>query len=163
MHSNRSNPSQFRVSHLSRQSTVRLYCMAAVWYRYCNVWLLYGTNYCMVLYGTVWLQLYSCTVWYRTRTVWLLYGTGTTVRLYGTVWLYSCMVLYGQYTTIQTQQDPTRPTSSGNSYAQCRMYGAVQGRSIMHRYSHNSLTRMRCGRGKENLLPSVERISCMVL
>ena len=99
MHSNRSNPSQFRVSHLSRQSTVRLYCMAAVWYRYCNVWLLYGTNYCMVLYGTVWLQLYSCTVWYRTRTVWLLYGTGTTVRLYGTVWLYSCMVLYGQYTT----------------------------------------------------------------
>ena len=67
MHSNRSNPSQFRVSHLSRQSTVRLYCMAAVWYRYCNVW--------------------------------LLYGTGTTVRLYGTVWLYSCMVLYGQYTT----------------------------------------------------------------
>ena len=97
MHSNRSNPSQFRVSHLSRQSTVRLYCMAAVWYRYCNVWLLYGTNYCMVLYGTVWLQLYSCTVWYRTRTVWLLYGTGTTVRLYGTVWLYSCMVLYGQY------------------------------------------------------------------
>ena len=99
MHSNRSNPSQFRVSHLSRQSTVQLYCMAAVWYRYCNVWLLYGTNYCMVLYGTVWLQLYSCTVWYRTRTVWLLYGTGTTVRLYGTVWLYSCMVLYGQYTS----------------------------------------------------------------
>ena len=44
MHSNRSNPSQFRVSHLSRQSTVQLYCMAAVWYRYCNVWLLYGTG-----------------------------------------------------------------------------------------------------------------------
>ena len=104
MHSNRSNPSQFRVSHLSRQSTVRLYCMAAVWYRYCNVWLLYGTNYCMVLYGTVWLQLYSCTVWYRTRTVWLLYGTGTTVRLYGTVWLYSCMVLYGQYTTTRSSR-----------------------------------------------------------
>ena len=91
MHSNRSNPSQFRVSHLSRQSTVRLYCMAAVWYRYCNVWLLYGTNYCMVLYGTVWLQLYSCTVWYRTRTVWLLvlYGCMVPVLLYG------CMVLYG--------------------------------------------------------------------
>ena len=92
------------VQSLSSQSSVdctavRLYCMAAVWYRYCNVWLLYGTNYCMVLYGTVWLQLYSCTVWYRTRTVWLLYGTGTTVRLYGTVWLYSCMVLYGQYTS----------------------------------------------------------------
>eukprot|EP01048_Picozoa_sp_COSAG05_P031571 COSAG05_NODE_11601_length_505_cov_2.822660_1_plen_46_part_10 len=42
--------------------------------------------YCMVPYS------YSCTVW-------LLYGTGTTVRLYGTVWLYSCMVLYGQYTS----------------------------------------------------------------
>ena len=122
MHSNRSNPSQFRVSHLSRQSTVQLYCMAAVWYRYCNVWLLYGTNYCMVLYGTVWLQLYSCTVWYRTRTVWLLYGTGTTVRLYGTVWLYSCMVLYGQYTS---RILPVLDLASGNSYAQCRMYGAV--------------------------------------
>ena len=82
MRSNRSNPSQFRVSHLRRQSTVQLSCMATVWY--CTA---------------VWLQLYSCTVWYRTRTVWLLYGTGTTVRLYGTVWLYSCMVLYGQYTS----------------------------------------------------------------
>ena len=102
MHSNRSNPSQFRVSHLSRQSTVRLYCMAAVWYRYCNVWLLYGTNYCMA--GTVWLQLYGCTaVLYGTCTrmarilldlsIVLYGGTGTTVRLYGTVWLYSCMVL----------------------------------------------------------------------
>ena len=83
MHSNRSNPSQFRVSHLSRQSTVRLYCMAAVWYRYCNVWLLYGTNYCMVLYG------YSCTA--------VLYGT--VLVLYGycmvPVLLYGCMVLYG--------------------------------------------------------------------
>ena len=77
----------------------------------CTVWLLYGTGtvmygYCMVL-TTVWycmataVQLY-CMVPYSycmaTSTVWL-YGTGTTVRLYGTVWLYSCMVLYGQYTT----------------------------------------------------------------
>ena len=85
MHSNRSNPSQFRVSHLSRQSTVQLYCMAAVWYRYCNVWLLYGTNYCMVLYG------YSCT------STAVLYGT--VLVLYGycmvPVLLYGCMVLYG--------------------------------------------------------------------
>ena len=89
MHSNRSNPSQFRVSHLSRQSTVRLYD--------CTVWLLYGTGtvmygYCMVL-TTVWycmvLYGYSCTA--------VLYGT--VLVLYGycmvPVLLYGCMVLYG--------------------------------------------------------------------
>ena len=120
MHSNRSNPSQFRVSHLSRQSTVRLYCMAAVWYRYCNVWLLYGTNYCMVLYG------YSCTA--------VLYGT--VLVLYGycmvPVLLYGCMVLYGctavwycmgNILASRSSRILLRP--SGNSYAQCRMYGAV--------------------------------------
>ena len=84
MHSNRSNPSQFRVSHLSRQSTVQLYCMAAVWYRYCNVWLLYGTNYCLVLYGTVLVLYCMATVWYRyyCTAVWYCMA----VQLYGTVW-----------------------------------------------------------------------------
>ena len=53
------------------------YCMATAVQLYCMV----PYSYCMA-----------------TSTVWL-YGTGTTVRLYGTVWLYSCMVLYGQYTT----------------------------------------------------------------
>ena len=48
-----------------------------------------------VLYGTC---TRRATV-LRTTVPW--YGTGTTgtVRLYGTVWLYSCMVLYGQYTS----------------------------------------------------------------
>ena len=120
MHSNRSNPSQFRVSHLSRQSTVRLYCMAAVWYRYCNVWLLYGTNYCMVLYG------YSCTA--------VLYGT--VLVLYGycmvPVLLYGCMVLYGctavwycMGNILVDLAGSYLDLASGNSYAQCRMYGAV--------------------------------------
>eukprot|EP01048_Picozoa_sp_COSAG05_P018383 COSAG05_NODE_2677_length_2775_cov_27.104634_4_plen_68_part_00 len=61
MRSNRSNPSQFRVSHLRRQSTVQLSCMATVWY--CTVWLL-GTT--IAGYGTVWLSftvwLYNCMV-----------------------------------------------------------------------------------------------------
>ena len=126
MHSNRSNPSQFRVSHLSRQSTVRLYD--------CTVWLLYGTGtvmygYCMVL-TTVWycmvLYGYSCTA--------VLYGT--VLVLYGycmvPVLLYGCMVLYGctavwycMGNILVDLAGSYLDLASGNSYAQCRMYGAV--------------------------------------
>ena len=107
MHSNRSNPSQFRVSHLSRQSTVRLYD--------CTVWLLYGTGtvmygYCMVL-TTVWLLLYgySCTAVQLycmvPVLVWLLdllyeadQGTG--------VYLYCLRLLYEYRSVHQTATVP---------------------------------------------------------